>query len=192
MTHTSSAGAARASAWQTLCSALLLVMLGVLPAAAEGSKCGGAGGSKQDFTMCPTGEYVVAVGIRRGAYVDSIMIQCQALPRGGEPGRRGRMISIGPGGGTQSLFAECPHGSAVVGIDTRAGQWLDAVTQVACASRGADGRWTVPAGVRPLSLVPQTAGGTACTSRCRPGEAVAGLRVLHGGWIDNFRSQCRR
>jgi hypothetical protein len=181
------------SAITRLAVAAAVVALGLGEAeASSAGRCGGTGGPHSKTLTCPAGQYVVGLSARGGVYVDQVSIACQKIPTSGQFGPRGGFLSAGPGGGTDQHGGFCDLHQAVAFLRLKSGIYLDHFTNGGCNAREGDG-WRVSEGNQSSADVDIGGpGGISCTVSCPPGEALYGVSVRYGAWIDSISGQCRK
>jgi hypothetical protein len=161
-------------------------------AAGSTGRCGGTGGNHTKVLTCPSGQYIVGLGARGGAFVDQFSIVCQKIPVSGTPGERGDWRDAGPGGGTQSRHAFCKSKQAVLGLRVKSGSLMDKIMGFGCDPRSGSG-WDSTIGTDTnRSIDIGGPGGIGCDLLCPPTEALYQVTVKYGGVIDSIKGQCRK
>lgn len=180
-------------------STLLACIIAVVSLSASQALAGSAGrcggGNRTGVIKCPSGQYIVGFGVRRGQYVDSVTAQCQRIGALGEQlGRKGDTVTVGTGGGIQNQYRECDAGNAITQIRMFSGMWVDAIDRFRCSGRERDGSWSrafiVSGRFGGTGSLP--VGGVPCELQCPPGEALTSLKVKYGGWVDSIEGTCSR
>jgi hypothetical protein len=182
---------ARASKVAALAIGLLLAA-GVAEASSTG-RCGGSGGPRSTNVTCSSGQYVVGVSARGGSYVDQIGLRCASFDAAGKRIGQGSWKTGGPGGGSVSRDKTCAATEAVIQLDLKSGVYVDQMVEAKCRKRLAGGGFDeTPRNYTRLNLeVGGFLGGRSCELQCPGGEALYGVTIKHGGWIDSITGKCR-
>ena len=169
-------------------SVLVLVVAAGAAEASSTGRCGG-GGPKTKALSCPSGAYVVGISARGTAFVDQIGIRCAKFAAAGKRIGQGSWFTGGPGGGNFNGDANCGTTKAVKGISLLAGTYVDKVTEIMCAKRNAGGGF---AGItdRPTIEIGGW-GGLYGELKCPASEALSGVTITHGSWVDSITGTCR-
>jgi hypothetical protein len=166
-----------------------LMMTGSAEAASVGV-CGGGGGSQSKTLSCPSGQYIVGLSVRAGYFIDRIGVRCASIASTGKRGTLGAFQFAGGTGGSESDSATCRANGAVIGLDIRAGSYIDKVFAGRCRSRQAQGGFVG----NPHSIVFRDIGGfrgNECVLICSGGEAIHRIIVRYGSWLDSIEAFCR-
>ncbi len=172
--------------------ALALGLAGAAWAASTG-RCGGEGGDRRAVIRCPEGQFIIGVGGRGGAFLNSISIRCAPFDNRGKRGTPQRTwLHGGAEGGSGYREGLCRGDRAVDAIKIRSGAYVDRITRITCV----DMTNPVPNSRENKQSVEIEAGNSNptpafCDLQCPTGEALFQLTVRYGGWMDSVTGQCR-
>jgi hypothetical protein len=158
--------------------------------ASDIGRCGGTGGNVSITKSCPAGQYVVGLYARGFQFVDQVGIRCAPFNAQGQVGTPGAWQIAGPGGGTGSNSAHCTGNGAIARIPTASGLYLDYIYQIECHARKTSGGFeSVRYEWKSVGI--GGPGGIPCSLTCPSGEALYGIKIKYGSWIDSLRGFCR-
>lgn len=177
--------------WTVAIPAILALLLASAAQASSTGRCGGNGPNSTSIT-CARGQYVVGISARGDSYVDQIGIRCASFDKAGKRIGSGSWKTVGPGGGDNSRDKTCASTRAVTDVAVRSGIYLDRVLSASCRKRVAGGFDETPAASTNLDIdIGGLLGGSFCELECPGGEALYGVTVTHGSWIDSITGKCR-
>jgi hypothetical protein len=151
-------------------------------------KCGGGGGTAKTLS-CPSGQYVIALYVRTGAYVDRIGIKCAAFDSSVVRGPAGAFKYGGGGSGHFSETRTCSGNRAYTYIETKAGGYIDKIEHIVCTKRKAAGGFG--GDTERLKFTRGGIGGLYCTLECGAGEAIHKVVLRSGAWMDSIEAFCK-
>lgn len=152
--------------------------------------------SRETRVECDQGRYVVGLLVRGGLYVNQVGIQCAGF---GPNGRQSTLrqpwryapFSVGEPPGTHATAARCDSDEAVASISMRSGIFVDRIQFGGCHRRVPSGSF-VSERTGQAKLYIGGSGGAPCLLSCPRGEALSGIEVWHGSWVDNMRIRCSK
>lgn len=130
----------------------------------------GGGGGVASTVLCPT---VIGATGRSGSFIDAISVTCIV---------GGTVVSVGPfgGGGGGPYALACPSGFVGIGIQGRAGSFVDRLGFVCGDSAG--NRFTT-------GQVGGTGGGQFYF-QCPSNQKLVGFNIRSGSFVDNLQPLC--
>ena len=171
--------------------AIALLLAADAAQASSTGRCGGTGRNSSSIT-CARGQYVVGLAARGDSYVDQIGIRCAAFDAAGQRIGSGQWKTVGPGGGDISRDKTCGSTRAVTDMAVKSGIYVDRVLSGSCRKRVAGGFDETPAAATHLEIeIGGLLGGSFCELECPGGEALYGVTITHGAWIDSVTGKCR-